>query len=80
MSWYSMASQLIHDYKKRGIYRRFLKIDYFKNPYCFANNQRYINWTNNDYNDIVNHTSHIKDVITKSLAYGTGSGGTRNIP
>ena len=80
MSWINkITNNYLNILKKNNNYRVFNQIQNINQPYSLHKYQKIINWSNNDYNDII-HNSNVKLAMIDSIhKNGCGSGGTRNI-
>lgn len=80
MSWINkITKNYLKNLKLENNYRTFNKIENLQQPYSYYKGKKVINWSNNDYNNII-HNPNVKSTMVKSIyKNGCGSGGTRNI-
>ena len=80
MSW---INKITYEYlkilKKKSNYRHFNYVQNLNQPFSLYKNKKIINWSNNDYNNIIHNDIVKKSMIDTIIRNGCGSGGTRNI-
>lgn len=80
MSWIKNNSKLfINNQLINNRYRIFKNLKNLSPPFSLYKNKKVINWSNNDYNGLVNDPVLKKYLVEGIREYGCGSLGTRNI-